>query len=772
MTAPKPAAPVPDSSTPAPELAYFVEGMDCASCVQKVEAVMARLPGAAGVKTSFTRQTLKLRLDETQTPRETVERNLRALGYVPTPLATNAPTPAREPEHGDHDHAGHDHTGHSHEDGGEQNGGDSGSAPAGHSHADHGHAGHTHEPLDRPWFQTGQGRLVLLSGALLVVAWALSFALPQLGDWAFVAATLVGVFPLARRALAAARLGDLFSIDMLVTLAAVGALLIGEAAEGAVVVFFFAVGELLEGVAAGRARAGVKALAALAPRTAQRLNGQGQAEEVPADALQIGDLIRVRPGDRVPADGTIEEGRSALDDSAVTGESVPVEKGVGDTVYAGSVNADGVLTVRVTREAHDNTIARILHLVEEAEESRAPTARFIERFSRWYTPGVVLVAALTALVPPLLFGQAWHGALYRGLSLLLIGCPCALVLSVPAAITSGLSAGTRRGLLVKGGAALETLGRVKTVAFDKTGTLTAGSPRVTGVFPLAGQPETEALRLAAGVEAGSTHPLAQAITRAATERGVQVPAPTDARALAGAGVSATIEGRALSVTSPRHADTQGWLSAAQTAQAADLEAQGQTVAVLTDGSLPLALIALRDEPRPDAAQALSLLERLGVRPIMLTGDNARAAQATARTLGLPESSVQAELKPEDKLRIIGELPGPVAMVGDGINDAPALARADVSIAMGGGTEVALETAHAALLAPNVRGVAWLVELSRAVMSNIRQNVAFALGLKAVFLVLTLLGVTNLWMAILADTGATALVTLNALRLLRWQPRQG
>lgn len=772
MTAPKPAAPVPDSSTPAPELAYFVEGMDCASCVQKVEAVMARLPGAAGVKTSFTRQTLKLRLDETQTPRETVERNLRALGYVPTPLATNAPTPAREPEHGDHDHAGHDHTGHSHEDGGEQNGGDRGSAPAGHSHADHGHAGHTHEPLDRPWFQTGQGRLVLLSGALLLVAWALSFALPQLGDWAFVAATLVGVFPLARRALAAARLGDLFSIDMLVTLAAVGALLIGEAAEGAVVVFFFAVGELLEGVAAGRARAGVKALAALAPRTAQRLNGQGQAEEVPADALQIGDLIRVRPGDRVPADGTIEEGRSALDDSAVTGESVPVEKGAGDTVYAGSVNADGVLTVRVTREAHDNTIARILHLVEEAEESRAPTARFIERFSRWYTPGVVLVAALTALVPPLLFGQAWHGALYRGLSLLLIGCPCALVLSVPAAITSGLSAGTRRGLLVKGGAALETLGRVKTVAFDKTGTLTAGSPRVTGVFPLAGQPETEALRLAAGVEAGSTHPLAQAITRAATERGVQVPAPTDARALAGAGVSATIEGRALSVTSPRHADTQGWLSDAQSAQAADLEAQGQTVAVLTDGSLPLALIALRDEPRPDAAQALSLLERLGVRPIMLTGDNARAAQATARTLGLPESSVQAELKPEDKLRIIGELPGPVAMVGDGINDAPALARADVSIAMGGGTEVALETAHAALLAPNVRGVAWLVELSRAVMSNIRQNVAFALGLKAVFLVLTLLGVTNLWMAILADTGATALVTLNALRLLRWQPRQG
>ena len=774
MTAPKPTAPAPDSSpTATPELAYFVEGMDCASCVQKVEAVMARLPGAADVKTSFTRQTLKLRLDETQTPRDTVERNLRALGYVPTPLTTSAPTSAREAEHGDHnhaghDHAGHDHTGHTHEHPGHKAGG-----------AAHSHAGHTHEPLDRPWFQTGQGRLVLLSGALLLVAWALSFALPQLGDWAFVAATLVGVFPLARRALAAARLGDPFSIDMLVTLAAVGALFIGEAAEGAVVVFFFAVGELLEGVAAGRARAGVKALAALAPRTAQRLSGpdlgqaqQGQAEEVPADALRIGDLIRVRPGDRVPADGTIQEGRSALDDSAVTGESVPVEKGVGDTVYAGSVNADGVLTVRVTREAHDNTIARILHLVEEAEESRAPTARFIERFSRWYTPGVVLVAALTALVPPLLFGQAWHGALYRGLSLLLIGCPCALVLSVPAAITSGLSAGTRRGLLVKGGAALETLGRVKTVAFDKTGTLTAGSPRVTAVLPLAGQTETEALRLAAGVEAGSTHPLAQAITRAATEHGAPIPAPTDARALAGAGVSATIEGRALSVTSPRYADAQGWLSAAQTAQAADLEAQGQTVAVLTGGRLPLALIALRDEPRPDAAQALSLLERLGVTPVMLTGDNARAAQATARMLGLPESSVQAELKPEDKLRIIGELPGPVAMVGDGINDAPALARADVSIAMGGGTEVALETAHAALLAPQVRGVAWLVELSRAVMSNIRQNVAFALGLKAVFLVLTLLGITNLWMAILADTGATALVTLNALRLLRWQPRQG
>ena len=518
-------------------------------------------------------------------------------------------------------------------------------------------------------------------------------------------------------------------------------------------------------MAAGRARAGIATLAALAPKTALLIEADS-VREVPADTLQVGQTVQVGPGARVPADGTITAGQSSLDDSPVTGESVPVSKGPGDHVYAGSINTDGVLTVRVDRAAADNTIARIIHLVEEAESSKAPTARFIDRFSRWYTPGVVAVAALTAALPPLLLGQPWYPWLYKGIALLLIGCPCALVLSVPAAITSGISAGTRRGLLIKGGAALETIGSVRTIAFDKTGTLTGGRPRVTDV--LADDP-AELLRLAAAVETGSSHPLAQAITAEAQTRGLTVPAASEARALPGQGVTALVEGRPVQVTSPIFAASQATLSAEQQQAVVTLEQQGHTVVVVLDGGRVLGLIALRDEPREDAREALAELRRLGIRPLMLTGDNARTGQAVAADLGL---DVQAELLPADKLNIIDELraQGGVAMVGDGINDAPALARADVGIAMGSGTDVALETADAALLRGQVQGVGELVQLSRDTLANIRQNVAFALGLKAIFLVTTLLGYTNLWMAVLADTGATALVTANALRLLRWKPR--
>ena len=525
------------------------------------------------------------------------------------------------------------------------------------------------------------------------------------------------------------------------------------------------VGELLEGVAAGRARAGIQALAALAPKTALLLDG-AQPREVPADALQVGQTVQVNPGARVPADGTILTGTSSLDDSPVTGESVPVVKGPGDAVYAGSINTDGTLQLRVDKAAADNTIARIIHMVEEAEGSKAPTARFIDRFSRYYTPVVVLVSALVALVPPLFFGGLWHDWLYKGISLLLIGCPCALVLSVPASITSAISAGTRRGLLIKGGGALETIGSVRTIAFDKTGTLTAGRPRVTDIVgDQVGR--AEVLRLAAAVESGSSHPLAKAITAAAQQEGVTIPAAQGAQALPGKGASATVEGRALSVSSPRHAAELAPLSPALLSTITAFEEQGRTAVVLLEGATPLGVLAIRDEPRPDARAALARLKDLGIQTVMLTGDNTRTGQAIGRDLGL---DVQAELLPEDKLRLIAsyKAQGGVAMVGDGINDAPALAQSDVGIAMGGGTDVALETADAALLRERVSGVADLVALSRATMGNIKVNIAFALGLKAIFLVTTLLGYTNLWMAILADTGATALVTANALRLLRWK----
>ena len=719
------------------QLTYFVDGMDCASCVARVERMVAGLPGTSEVKTSFSRQTLTLQLDEQRTARAVLEANLRGLGYGPQLLRPAAPALGHQQESDGHHHG---------------------------SHVEH----HSHEPAGdgRPWYKTGQGRLVLTSGVLLALAWGLSLLVPAWAAWGFAAATLLGVWPLARRAWASLRLGDPFSINMLVTLAALGALAIGQAAEGAVVVFFFAVGELLEGVAAGRARAGIQALSALAPKTAQLLQPDGTAREVPADALEVGQAVRVGPGERVPADGTILEGQSSLDDSPVTGESAPVPKGAGERVYAGSINLDGVLTVRVEAAAQDNTIARIIQMVEDAEESKAPTARFIDRFSRWYTPGVVAVAALTALLPPLLTGAAWFPWLYKGIALLLIGCPCALVLSVPAAITSGISAGTRRGLLIKGGAVLESLGTVRTVAFDKTGTLTAGRPRVTDVI---GE-RAEVLRLAAAAETGSAHPLAQAITQAAREEGLALPAVTEARALPGQGVAARLpSGRAAMVVSPQYAADTAGLGAEQWQAVHTFEAEGRTAVVVLDGAEVRGIIAVRDEPRGDAAQALARLKGLGLRPLMLTGDNVRTGQAAAQDLGL---EVQAGLLPADKLRIIDELrsAGGVAMVGDGINDAPALARADVGIAMGSGTDVALETADATLLREGVSGVADLVELSRATMRNIRQNIFFALGLKAVFLVTTLLGYTNLWMAVLADTGATAIVTANALRLLRWRPR--
>ncbi len=727
-------------------LTYFVDGMDCASCVQKVERMIATLPGTAEVKTSFSKQTLTLALDETQTPRATIERNLKLLGYTPSlipapsPAVPGAVTPSRAAPDHDHSAPGHDH--------------------------DHDAPGHTHEPVPAgtPWYRTGQGKLVVTSGLLLALAWLFGFIEPQWSVYGYVAATLLGVWPLARKAYASARLGDPFSINTLVSIAAIGAVLIGEAAEGAVVVFFFAIGELLEGVAAGRARAGIQALAALAPKTALLLEGT-QTREVPADALQVGQTVQVNPGARLPADGTILTGTSNLDDSPVTGESVPVVKTVGDSVFAGSINTDGVLTVRVDKGASDNTIARIIHLVEEAEGSKAPTARFIDRFSRYYTPGVVAVAALVAVVPPLLFGAEWYPWIYKGISLLLIGCPCALVLSVPASITSGISAGARRGLLIKGGAALESIGNVKTVAFDKTGTLTAGKPRVTGIVPLQGS-EMDVLQLAASVESGSSHPLAKAILNEAKTRGITPLSITDAQALPGKAVTATVNGQTVHVSSPRYAQTLVTLDETLQAQIAALENEGRTVVVLHD-TRALGLIAIRDEPRPDARAALAQLQRLGVNTLMLTGDNARTGQAIGRDLGL---DVQADLLPEDKLKIIAGLKaqGGIAMVGDGINDAPALAQSDVGIAMGGGTDVALETADAALLRERVMGVADLVALSRATMGNIKANIAFALGLKAIFLVTTLLGYTDLWMAILADTGATVLVTANALRLLRWK----
>ncbi len=741
---------------------WAVTGMDCAACATKIRTAVARLPGVSEVSVTVMSERLKARLTPGAAGTEEVEAVVKALGYGATLRGEAGGQDHEGHDHDNHDHAGHDHAdheGHDHAGHDHDHQGHDHAAPA---NPPHGAAGHLHDdPAERglPWYRTAKGRLVLLSGGLLALATAVKFLIPgPIDPWVFALACLIGLAPVARRAWAALRFGQPFTIESLMTIAALGALTIGAAEEAALVVFLFAVGEVLEGVAANRARDGIRALARLVPKTALLETPEGP-REVPAEGLRIGQIVLVRPGDRIPADGEIVSGTSGIDESPVTGESMPRTRGPGEPVPAGAINTEAALRIKVSRLAQDNTIARIIRLVEEAEEARAPTERFIDRFSRWYMPLIVALAALVIVIPPLMGGD-WGTWIYRGLTLLLIGCPCALVISVPASIASALATGARHGLLLKGGAVIEVAAGVTQVAFDKTGTLTHGKPAVTDVEGF-GMASDEVLRLAAAVETGASHPLAQAILRRA--EGVALPKAEDARVLPGRGVAAKVEGRALTLSAPRHAP----MTQAQAARATVLEAEGKTVAVLFD-TQALGLIALRDEPRADAAEAVAQLRALGVGATILTGDNPRTAAAIAGQLG---TDFRAEMLPEDKLAAIRDM-GAVMMVGDGINDAPALKQAAVGVAMGSGTDVALETADAAVLRDRVTDIAALIRLSRATMTNIRQNVALALGLKAVFLVTSVLGFTGLWLAILADTGATVLVTMNALRLLARDPGRG
>ena len=704
-------------------LTLRVEGMDCGACALKIENTLKRLPGVSEVNVNYGLQSLTLALDGDRTSLRTIEDKIKALGYAPAaPWSEIAPI---------HQTSGRRGLG------------------------------------DGPWWRSRKGKLVIGIGVLLAAAFVASHLDPAISRWAYIGAAVVGLAPFIRRAVAGALSGTPFSIETLMSIAAVGAILIGAAEEAAVVVFLFAVGELLETIAAGRARAGITALIDLVPRMALRESGGGAIDKVPVAELQVGDIVVVRPGDRLPSDGIVIDGTSEVDEAPVTGESVPVAKEAGASAYAGSINAHGELRVRISRTAADNTIARIIHMVEEAQASKAPMARFIDRFSAWYTPAAMAAALLIVVVPPLVFGQDWSTWIYRGLATLLIACPCALVISTPAAIASGLAAGARRGLLVKGGGALETLGRVKTVAFDKTGTLTLGRPQMTDIVAIEGT-EDEVLAKAAAVERKSSHPLGMAIAHAAETRGLSLP-PSFGGGIAvpGKAVTTRLKDGFASVGSPRFAAEQGEIPATVAARISSLEDEGKTVVVVLHSKRVIGVIALRDEPREDAKAGIAQLRALGIGAVMLTGDNRRTAETIASALGL---DVKAELLPDAKLQAIAALKanGPIAMIGDGINDAPALAAASVGIAMGGGTDVAIETADAALLKDRVLGVVELIRLSRATLANIWQNITLALGLKGIFLVTTLLGVTTLWMAILADTGATVLVTANALRLLRFR----
>lgn len=715
---------------------FRVGGMDCASCAAKIDTALRRLPAIEDVNVSVTAGTLTV-THGAEADLAAVEKQVAGLGFSVTPIVRTAP----KREFADHAHHHGDEP-----------------AEAAGLH------GHDYGAGEGAWWKSKKGRLTIFSGLSLAAAYALGHLVPAIGAYAFILAMLVGLVPIARRAFMAARFGTPFSIEMLMTIAAVGALVIDATEEAAAVVFLFLVGELLEGVAAGRARDSIRSLTALVPKTAL-VEENGKTREVAAETLVVGSIILVRPGDRVSADGIVVAGESAIDEAPVTGESVPVEKGIDSPVYAGTINGNSALRVRVTAAAEDNTIARVVRLVEEAQEKKAPTERFIDRFSRYYTPGVVLVAALVAILPPLFAGGEWNEWVYKGLAILLIGCPCALVISTPAAIAAALSAGARRGLLMKGGAVLEGLGKLTAIAFDKTGTLTAGKPVVTDLLPF-GRSGEEVLRYAASLEAGSSHPLARAILEKADEDGIALLSASAGQALGGKGVTAVIDGAEVFLGSPKAAAELVSLSPAHVRSITTLNDAGKTVSVLVIDNILAGAIALRDEPRADAAEGLKTLTDAGLKTIMLTGDNARTATAVGEQLGI---EVRAELMPEDKQRIVGELKSQgfvVGKIGDGINDAPALAAADIGIAMGGGTDVALETADAAVLHGRVGDVALMVDLSKRTMRNIFQNITIALGLKAVFLVTTVIGVTGLWPAILADTGATVLVTMNALRLLR------
>ncbi|ABE38742.1 Heavy metal translocating P-type ATPase [Rhodopseudomonas palustris BisB5] len=704
---------------PTTQTRYRVKGMDCAGCATKIDTAVRRMSGVSDVAVSVTAGTLMVHHDASS-DLAAIEKKVTGLGYSVAALSAETP-PA--PSHADYDHG----------------------------------------TSNIPWWRSKKGLLTIACGIAVVVAYLVGKGSPMLAGYAFAAAMLVGLIPIGRRALMAAMAGTPFSIEMLMTIAAFGAVIIDATEEAAAVVFLFLVGELLEGVAAGKARASIQSLTKLVPKTAW-LEENGQTREVRAESIAVGAIILVRPGDRLSADGVIVSGSSAIDEAPVTGESTRVRKGVDAKVFAGTINGDGALRVRVTATAADNTIARVVRLVEEAQQSKAPTERFIDRFSRYYTPAVVAAAALVAVVPPLLFGDEWSPWVYKGLAILLIGCPCALVISTPAAIAASLSAGARRGLLLKGGVVLENLGKITAVAFDKTGTLTEGKPKITDVIGME-RLSSDVLKLAAALEVGSSHPFAIAILAKAADEKIEVAHTTDARAIGGKGVTATLDGIELFLGSPRAAVERVALSDDQAARVSALNDEGKTVSILLVGKTVGGLIAVRDEPRADAQAGLKALTDSGVKTVMLTGDNRRAATVIGEQLGI---EVRAELLPEDKLRIVGEMQAQglnVAKVGDGINDAPALAAANVGIAMGGGTDVALETADAAVLHGRVGDVAAMIDLSKRTMGNIRQNITIALGLKVVFLITTVVGLTGLWPAILADTGATVMVTINALRLL-------
>jgi Cd2+/Zn2+-exporting ATPase len=581
---------------------------------------------------------------------------------------------------------------------------------------------------------------------------------------------MAGASLTVRRAMAALRVRAL-DINVLMLVAAVGAVALGQWSEAASVVFLFAFAQTLEARTLERARNAVRALMDLAPAEAL-VREAGGDRRIEIEAITPGMVLVVRPGEKIPLDGEVVAGQSAVNQAPVTGESIPAEKTAGDEVFAGTINGRGALEIRVTRLRRDSTLARIIHLVERAQAERAPVQTFVERFARVYTPSVLLLAIALAIVPPLVLGAAWPTWIYRALVLLVVSCPCALVISTPVSIVAALAGAARKGVLIKGGAHLERAGRVRCVAFDKTGTLTHGTPKVVAVVPLGADgyvsPET-VVALAASVEQRSHHPIARAIIDYAAASNISVRPGDLVESLDGRGAQGRVSGAEVLLGNHRLFEERRLCTAEVHRLLDESSARGRTPVLVARDGVPVGIIEVADRPREAGRDMLQLLKRQGVESVvMLTGDGRATAERIGEELGVDE--VRAELLPEDKVTVVDELRrrfGPVAMVGDGVNDAPALASADIGIAMGAaGSAAALETADIALMADELLKIPYALRLSRATMRNIQANLAISMVMKAAFVAMAVGGWATLWMAIVADTGASILVIANALRLLR------
>nr|WP_312289993.1 heavy metal translocating P-type ATPase [Stutzerimonas nitrititolerans] len=614
------------------------------------------------------------------------------------------------------------------------------------------------------WWRLG------FSGLAAVTAEALHFG-EWAPEWSIAAISIVAVLlcglTVYRKGWIALTNRNL-NINALMSIAVTGAILIGEWPEAAMVMFLFAVAELIEARSLDRARNAIRGLMDLAPERVTVQQDDGRWLEVAVAHVAIGSLVRVRPGERIGLDGEVVRGHSTIDQAPITGESLPVEKVTGDPVFAGTINQHGELDYRVTAQASQSTLARIIHAVEEAQGSRAPTQRFIDRFSRIYTPAVVLFSVGVAIVPPLLAGGQWFDWLYRALVLLVVACPCALVISTPVTIVSGLAVAARRGILIKGGVYLENGRKITHLALDKTGTITCGKPVQTDFLALADGAYETSRSAAASLAHRSDHPVSQAIARTAAEQSVALYEVENFEALPGRGVRGSIDGRRYQLGNQRLLAELGFGSPALEGTLDQLERQGKTAVILSDEHRVLALFGVADTLRETSKTAIDELHALGVKTLMLTGDNPHTAQAIARQVGIDKA--RGSLLPTDKLDAIEALMGgqhTIGMVGDGINDAPALARADIGFAMAAaGTDTAIETADVAIMDDDLRKIPAFIRLSRQTVAVLAQNITLALGIKAVFLVVTLMGHATMWMAVFADMGVSLLVVLNGLRLLR------